>query len=109
MRLGDLLLPSDPNVVWSIAYAIAGTGRPGHSALVVALPDGSPAILEAGTSDKAVVAFTPLQTWLCKYKGKVWIRRRKSPIAPDQSSRLTEFALLNDKKRYAELTKSGSK
>lgn len=102
-QIGDLLLPSDPNVGWSIAYAIAGTGRPGHSAVVVALPDGSPAILEAGTSDKAVVAVTPLQTWLCKYKGKVWVRRRKTPIAPDQSARLTEFALLNDKKRYAVL------
>ena len=100
-QIGDLLLPSNPNLAWSIAYVLAGTGGPGHSAVVVAMPDGTPGVLEAGTGDKAVVAFTPIQAWLCKYKGKVWIRRRKTPITADQSARLTEFALLNDKKMYA--------
>ena len=102
-QIGDLLLPSNPNLAWSIAYKIAGTGPPGHSALVVALPDGSPAILEAGTGDKAVVAVTPLRTWLCRYEGKIWVRRRKTPITADQSARLTEFAQINDKKWYAVL------
>ena len=100
---GDLILGSNPNLIWSTAYLIAGTGGPGHSAIVVSLPDGSPAVLEAGTSDRAVVAVTPLQCWFRRYKGKVWVRRRKTPLGEEESNRLTEFALLNDGKRYAAL------
>jgi hypothetical protein len=101
---GDILLPSHQSLLWSIAHQIAGTGRPGHSAVVVALPDGTPAVLEAGSARKgAVVVLTPLRTWLAEYRGKVWCRRRKTPITEDQSARLTEFALLNDKKCYAVL------
>ena len=98
---GDLFLPSDPSPLWRVAYAMAGTNLPSHSALIVTLPDGTPAVLEAGSGSKAVVALTPLRTWLCEYKGKVWIRRRKTPITAEQSALLTEFALLNDKKFYA--------
>lgn len=100
---GDLLFGSNPNLIWSTAYLIAGTGGPGHCALVIALPDGSPGVLEAGTSDRAVVAVWPLRTWLCRYEGKVWVRRRKTPLDAGASARLTEFALLNDQKRYAVL------
>jgi hypothetical protein len=98
---GDLLLPNNPSLFGTISYALAGTGRPTHSAVVFALPDGSPAVLEAWASKGAVVAVTPLRTWLDGYKGKVWCRRRKVPISAEQSACLTEFALLNDKKPYA--------
>lgn len=102
-RPGDLLLGSNPNCLWAVAFCIARTDDPGHCALVIALPDGSPAVLEAGSSDRAIVAVTPLQCWFRRYKGKVWVRRRKTPLADEASNRLTEFALLNDGKRYAAL------
>ena len=98
---GDLLLPNNPSLFATISYFLAGSGRPSHSAVVFALPDGSPAVLEAWATKGAVVAVTPLQTWLVGYKGKIWCRRRKTAISEEQSSRLTEFALLNDKKSYA--------
>ena len=100
---GDLILGNNPNFIWSAAYFIAGTGGPSHSAIVVALPDGSPAVLESGTGDRSVVAITPVRCWLARYKGKVWVRRRKTPIGAEASARLTEFALLNDGKCYAAL------
>src|SRR3954465_6192466 len=75
---GDLILANNPDLLWSMGYLIAGTGPPGHSAVVIALPDGSLAVLESGTGDRGVVAVTALRTWLCKYKGKVWVRRRKT-------------------------------
>lgn len=98
---GDLLLGNNPNCLWSAAFFIAGTDAPSHCALVIALPDGSPGVLEAGTSDRAVVSVSPLPCWFRHYKGKVWVKRRKTPLGEAESKRLTEFALLNDGKRYA--------
>jgi hypothetical protein len=100
---GDLLLGNNPNCLWEVCFRLAGTADPGHCALVICLPDGSPAVLEAGTSDKAIVAITPLRCWFRHYKGKVWVRRRKTAITPEQSARLTEFARLNEGKPYAVL------
>lgn len=98
---GDVILAGNPNFVWACCYHLARTGQPGHCAIVVALPCGGLGVLEAGHKERPVIAVEPLVDWLAHYKGAVWIRRRKAAIEPEQSARLTEFAMLNDRKPYA--------
>ena len=50
---GDLLLLSDPDFIFNMLYVVARSGKPGHAALVVTMPDGRPGVLESGFS------FTP--------------------------------------------------
>ncbi len=76
---------------------------PNGSAIVFARPDGSMAILEAGPNDCLWVRTLDLIPHLQEYAtaGRVWIRRRCVPLTPEQSARLTEFALAQDGKRFA--------
>jgi hypothetical protein len=97
---GDLLLLSDPTPVYTLLYALAGTGRPGHGGLVVALPDGRLGVLEAGWNDTTWTRVTPLEWRLNEYPGTVWVRERLVPLTPDQSARLSEFAALAADRRY---------
>jgi hypothetical protein len=91
-KLGDVLLLSDPDPLFNVLYVIARSGKPGHSAVVVTMPDGKPGVLEAGFSFTPWVRVTPLDYWINLYAGHVWVRQREVPLTPDQDRRLTEFA-----------------
>jgi len=97
---GDIVFHSDPTPLWTITYAIAGTGPPGHTGLVVRMADGRLGILEAGYDEKVVTRTTPLDTRLRMYKGTVWVRRRSTPPTECQSARLTEFSQAVEGNRY---------
>jgi hypothetical protein len=100
-RPGDLVFFSDNKLFWRGAFALAGTGRPFHTGIVVAMPDGSPGILEAGAFDRATILVIALGPRLRCHEGKIWIRRLRQPISPEQSHRLTEFGLEQTTKGYA--------
>jgi hypothetical protein len=76
---------------------------PNGSGIVFARPDGSLAVLEAGPNDTRWVATLDLLPHLQEYaeEGKVWIRKRRVPLTPEQSRKLTAFALAQDGKRFA--------
>jgi hypothetical protein len=97
---GDILLFSDANIAWATLYALAFTGAPGHSGLVIRLSDGELGVLEAGYNDKAWIRINPLNRRLHEYKGHCWVRQRRTPISPEQSAILTEFAETIDGRRY---------
>jgi hypothetical protein len=62
------------------------------------------AILEAGPNDTLRCRTLDLVPHLKEYVDgghRVWIRRRCIPLTPEQSARLTEFALSADGKRFA--------
>jgi hypothetical protein len=100
---GDVLLATDDNRFWAITHNLAFAFEPHNSAIVVARCDGSLGILEAGPNDTTRVSILPLLPHLKEYadKGPVWIRKRKTPLTPEQWARLTEFAERQDGKRFA--------
>lgn len=100
---GDLMLRLDRNLFWRVTHAMAGAFDPNGSGIVFARPDGSLAVLEAGPNDTLWVGTLDLLPHLCEYaeQGRVWIRRRKTPLTPEQSEQLTAFALRQDGKWFA--------
>src|SRR5438105_7311677 len=48
---GDIVFFDDHNKNWEVGYKFVGSGPPFHSGLVIALPDGSPAMIESGPDD----------------------------------------------------------
>jgi hypothetical protein len=100
-QAGDVVLFSDANFVWKAFYALAFTGTPGHSGMIVRMQDGLPGVIEAGYGDSVWVRLTPLDKRLCEFKGTTWIRRRKTPVTAEQSRVLTEFSEVIDGRRYS--------
>lgn len=100
---GDIMLRLDHSKFWRITHYMALAFDPNGSAIVFARPDGSLAVLEAGPMDTMWVRTLDLLPHLKEYTdiGRVWIRRRRMPLTPEQSQRLTEFALAQDGKRFA--------
>lgn len=98
---GDILLLSDPDPLFDVLYVIARSGKPGHAALVVTMPDGRLGMLEAGFSFTPFTRLTPLEYGINLYAGHVWVRQRETPLTPEQDRRLTEFAVLADGGDYA--------
>jgi hypothetical protein len=100
---GDMMLRLDNNRFWRVTHYMALAFDPNGSAIVFARPDGSLALLEAGPNDTQWVGTPDLLPHLGEYAevGKVWIRRRRVPLTPEQSAKLTAFALTADGKRFA--------
>lgn len=101
---GDLLFFTDYTFFWCTTHNWAGAGHPHHSGIVVALPDGRPAALEAGPYDTLRIRVLDLSPHLRKYTEMgepVWVRRRKVPLTCEQSRQLTAFALAQEGKRFA--------
>jgi len=98
---GDLVFFDDHNKMWGLCYKTVGSGPPFHSGLVIALPDGTPAIIESGPDDTMWVRILALPSRLQGFEGDVWIRQVKHPLTPEQNAKLTEWALKQDHKHYA--------
>src|SRR5436305_1387034 len=72
-QAGDIILGSQDNLFWKITYAMAGTGRPSHAALVVERPDGTLMVLESGYGEKTPwTRVFPLDEWRRTYEGISW-------------------------------------
>jgi hypothetical protein len=100
---GDIMLRLDRSIFWRVTHYMALAFDPNGSAIVFARPDGSLGILEAGPNDTLWVRTLDLLPHLQEYaaEGRVWIRKRKCPLTPEQSAKLTAFALAQDGKRFA--------
>lgn len=103
---GDILLLSDPDTLFNVLYVIAKSGKPGHCAIVVTMPDGRLGMLETGFSFTPWARLTPLDYAINLYAGNIWVRPREVPLTPEEDQRLTDFAvqangLPYNKKRFA--------
>lgn len=100
---GDIIMAADGSVFWKTMHNLAGTSDPTHSMIVFANTDGSPCILEAGPHDTLKCRTLDAQPHMQSYEveGRVWVRRRAVPLTPEQSARLTEFALAVDGRQFA--------
>ncbi len=100
---GDIILFDAFNRLHHALYKLANTGGPTHATIVVAGPDGSPALLDilGPTHAFAKVEVVDIKSRLANYNGGIMVRRVKQPLTPLQSQRLTEFAFAQDGKRFA--------
>jgi hypothetical protein len=100
---GDLMLRLDSSKFWRITHYMALAFDPNGSGIVVARPDESLAVLEAGPNDTMWIRTLDLLPHLREYAdtGKVWIRKRRVPLTPEQSAKLTEFAMAQENKLFA--------
>jgi hypothetical protein len=100
---GDLFLATDHGFFGKIGHKIVFSGAPHHSGIVFARPDGSLALLEGGPHNTLRCRALDLIPHLNSYavEERVWIRKRCVPLTPDQSARLTAFALATDGKPFA--------
>lgn len=91
---GDIMLATDDNKFWKITHDMAFAFEPHNSAIVVARRDGSLATLEAGPNDCMRVRCLDLLPHLKEYhdKGPVWIRKRRTPLTPEQVAVLADWA-----------------
>jgi hypothetical protein len=100
---GDVLLATDDNKFWAITHDLAFAFEPHNSAVIVRRRDGSLGVLEAGPNDCTRVRIEPLLPHLKEYadKGPVWIRKRHTPLTPEQCDVLTDFAERQNGKHFA--------
>jgi hypothetical protein len=100
---GDIMLRLDGSTFWRVTHYMAFAFDPNGSGIVFARPDGNLAVLEAGPNDTLWVGTLDLLPHLNEYAaaGRVWIRRRKVPLTPEQSAALTAFAMKADGKLFA--------
>ncbi len=75
---------------------LGGTKPPFHVGIVVKRPVGSPAVLEAGPDDQTWVWVLDLAPRMRDFEGILQVRRCKVALTPEQSRRLTAFALAQD-------------
>jgi hypothetical protein len=98
---GDLVFFTYPSYFWQTIYALAHTGPPFHVGIVIRMPDGHMALLEAGPGDTYRVFILDLLPRLYDHFGPIWVRRLRVALTAEQSDCLTQFALAQDGKRLA--------
>lgn len=91
---GDIVLYDDMNWLYNIAFKLAHTAAPTHTAIVIAGENGKPALLEL-TGPRVITArvqIMDVNERFRSYPGTVSVRRIRQPLTPEQSSDLTRFA-----------------
>jgi hypothetical protein len=103
---GDIFLATD-QAAWARAgHWFAGGAGVHHSGILFARSDGRMALLEAGPFNSVRVEVVDPIEHMRKHVGagdRVWIRRRRVPLSPDQSACLTAFAEAQEGKPFATL------
>jgi hypothetical protein len=101
---GDIYLSTDRSWIINAGHRLAFSGQPNHSGIVIALPDGKPAILEGGPFNGLKVEIVDLHYDLSHHEErteKCWIRARKNPLTKEQSDVLTKWAQAQHGKPFA--------
>jgi hypothetical protein len=99
---GDVVLFVSDSPIYQLLFTIALTGEPYHAGVVVRMPDGTPAVLEAGPPDvDPRVRLVPVAERFAEDSGRVYVRRRAEPLTAEQCDALTTFACRQKGKPYA--------
>jgi hypothetical protein len=101
---GDIFLATDESFWLRLGHAAVGGAGVHHSGLIFARPDGSLGLIEAGPFNELVTrVLDPYQHMYNHFAAgtRVWVRRRRIPLTPEQSARLTAFASRHEGKPFA--------
>ncbi len=107
---GDIVLSTDRSRIICGGHWLAGSRGVHHSALVIALPDGRPAVLEAGPFNTLRIELLAPFVLLTGHEQRgeqVWVRQRRVPLTAEQSARLTAWALEQEGRPFAVLRMLG--
>jgi hypothetical protein len=104
-REGDIVFFSSVSCVHAVTFTAARTGHPYHVGIIVRDSCGRLCLFEAGAYRWDVRLF-PVEARLHDYQSKrpyrrLWVRRIKEPLTPDQSRCLTAFAEAQEGKPFA--------
>ena len=101
---GDIYFSTDRSWIINAGHRLALSGQPNHSGIVIAMPNGKPAILESGPFNGLKVEIVDLHYDLSHHEErteKCWIRARKTPLTKEQSEQLTVWAIAQHGKPFA--------
>jgi len=110
LQPGDICFAVNNNVFSRIGHQLSGAGLPNHSMIAFELPDGRLGILEAGPQSRLSLEVSEGYEHLRIYEaapGRLWVRRRKSPLTAEQSAALTRFCMAQDGKVFPALRLAG--
>jgi hypothetical protein len=99
---GDIFLCTGQELWAKVGHWAAFAWAPQHSGIVVAGSDGRMMLLEAGPHNTFHCRNLDLWRQLESYAAyeRVWIRRRRVPLNPEQSAQLTAFAQSREGVRF---------
>jgi hypothetical protein len=101
---GDIFLATDQALWARVGHWLAGARGLHHSGIIFLRSNGEPGLLEAGPFNSLKVEILDPCTHMHDHVAagdQVWIRRRRLPLTPEQSARLTAFAEAQEGKRFA--------
>lgn len=101
---GDIFLATDESFFVRFGHTFVGGAGVHHSGFIFARPDGSLGLIEAGPFNELVIRVLDPYQHMSNHVAcgtRVWVRRRRVPLTPDQSARLTAFASIQEGKRFA--------
>jgi hypothetical protein len=96
---GDILLFSYWRPINNLISFLAHSGGATHTGMVVRRPNGTLGLLEAPGAPYPVM-LSDLPSRMRYYHGRVWVRRRRTPLGPEQSACLTAFACAQEGKPF---------
>ncbi len=96
---GDLLLFRSSRIISNVLCHAVLCGGATHSAIVIVKKDGTLGLLETPYVG-APVTITEIVPRLQEYRGRIWVRRHKTPLTAEQSCNLTAFAYEQEGKSY---------
>jgi len=91
---GDIFVCTDQALLAKLGHWAAGAWGPHHSGIVVADSDHRLVLLEGGPHNTLHTRMSDLYSELASYDEheRVWVRKRRVPLTPEQSACLTAFA-----------------
>ena len=101
---GDIFLATDESFWLRLGHAAVGGAGVHHSGLIFVRPDGRLGLIEAGPFNELVVQVMDPYQHMSNHVAHgtcVWVRRRRVPLTPEQSARLTAFTAAHEGKPFA--------
>jgi hypothetical protein len=101
---GDICFSVGIKKASQIIHKIWGGGLPNHSMIAFAMPDGQVGVLEAGPHSVLIVCVREATEQLASYEREgspVWVRRRCTPLTPEQSACLSQYCMAHDNTKFA--------
>src|SRR6266571_367796 len=103
LQPGDICFAVNNHWASRFGHQLSGAGLPNHSMLVFDYGDGRLGIIEAGPHSQLAIAAAEAYGHLLSYEtegSRVWVRRRRTPLTPEQVAAVSEFCREQDGKRF---------